>query len=731
MKEFTTSNLRLLALGALLGLPLTGCENKAGEARNDAADQLDKASTKIQNIAGQGAFPTPMTDEQTVSLGELAAQVRAGNPPPWLTEEQATQLTNIGGEDFQPLDTAESDLSKIQQSLASSGDGGSLAEQKAAQAGLRAEVSLGLARLRLESATRSDASLQQEISLASAHVDALLELQSIISATGSYDPSSPLRQIESQAQDARTRLAKHQSNASDIQKQITDLQARIDSEVRQTNQLGEQAARQREAAMNAPIDVRIGKIEDAAAVARQADSHQVAAANLEAQVGVLQPELARAQTLVLEAEGELRDLDAARARIKAREKEVAAEGTQLQSDLRKAIEDFNSVFTPLSEHFENELMPQYDAASQAAQGALGDARASSPRGGTRVAKVQQALGQILWRQSMSIESFAQLVRRIADNGKALGRNGQDGAFADALDARAKEARDGAEAALREALDAIPDSGRTEEETAGNQQLATLLRQSIEYITGEAVAEVRDLTDLAESVPVAPEVMDTGESPAGLLTRAKAIFEEGRIGDIPGLLHAKNPAEQATLDVITRVCGAVGRLDNAARDQYNIGLLDIMSDPRVASQLQELGMAGAGGGAMPIDPAAMDMFEDLKDLDPDTIEFSYDNSRTTAWIDNEPALDGWNFILVDGQWFAEAPESAEGADQMMSMFLDPLLATVDDITSRTNNGEFVDQQAMATALFSGIMQNLQDIMQKMLPPGMDPGGVGRQRNGGGG
>jgi len=731
MKEFTTSNLRLLALGAALALPLTGCENEAGEARNKAEDQLEKASTEIQKIAQQGAFPTPMTVAQTLSLSDLAAQVRSGNKPEWMTDEQAAQISQLGASDYRPLADAKIELGDVQKTLASSGGSGSLDEQLAAQAALRVEVSLGLARLQLESATRSDARVQQEISLTSAHIDALLQLQSIRAANGSYDPASPLRQIESQKQDASARKTKHQQSASDIQKQIAGLQAQIDAEVRQTNVLGEQAAKQREAALAAPIDVRISKIEAAATVARQADRHQVAAAKLEAQVDVLQPDLARAQTYLLEAEGELKDLDAARARIKAREKEVAAEGMRLQEDLRKVTEEFNAVFAPLAERFENELMPQYDAATQAAHAALGDARTSSG-GAARTAKVQQLLGQILWRQSMSIESFAQLVRRVADNDKALGRNGQDAAAADTLDGKAKEARDGAEAALREALDAIPESGRTDEETASNQQLATLTRQNIEYITGKAVAEVRDLTDLAETVPTAPiEAVEMGESPLALLKKVKALFDEDRLGEIPSLLHAKNPAEQATVDVASRVFGSLGRLDDAARHKFNAGLVEIISDPSVASQLEALGMSAGAGQALPIDPAAMAGIDDLKNLDLDAIEFSYDNSRTTAWVDGEPSLEELNFIMVDGQWYVEAPEMPEGMDQMMGMFLDPILATVDDIAARTTNGEFVDQQTMAAALFLDITKKVQDAVQKMIPPGMNPGGVGRQRDGGGG
>ena len=146
MKEFTTLSLRLLALGTLLALPLTGCENKSGEARNDAEDQLGAASTRIQSIAHQGAYPTPMTNAQTLSLSELAAQVRGGSKPDWMTDEQATQLTTLGDKDYHPLDDATLELGDLQQSLVSNENGGSLAEQKAAQAALRAEVSLALAR---------------------------------------------------------------------------------------------------------------------------------------------------------------------------------------------------------------------------------------------------------------------------------------------------------------------------------------------------------------------------------------------------------------------------------------------------------------------------------------------------------------------------------------------------------------------------------------------------------
>ncbi len=730
MMQITTSSVRLLAIGALIALPLTGCDNKAGEARNTAEEQLQEAAAKIQTYTLQSAYPTPMTDEQSDSLTTLAGQVNSGNKPEGMSDEQAQRLSGLGGSKFQPIGEAKAELTEIQSGLAAGKGSGGLNEQQAANAALRTETGLGMARLHLEEATRSDSSVQSAISLAAAHIDAVLELQAIVAANAAYDPSAALREIDSQAQDARSRLTKQQSDVREIQKKIADLQTRIDAEVRETNRLGEQAATQREAALSAPLDTRIARIEAAAKIARQADGHQVAAANLESQVDVLQPDLVRAQTFVLQAEGELKDLDAARARIKTREQQVAAEGAQLQSDLKKATEAFDAIFTPLAAQFENELMPRYEAAIAAAEAALRDSRGAGPRS-SRTAKSQQALGQILWRQSMSIESFAQLVHRVAANGKALGRSGQDAATADALDARAKEARDGAEAALKEALDSIG----LEQDSAGNQNLATLIRQSLEYITGKAVAEVRDLTELAETVPtVAEEPIDTGEGPLGLLQRAKAIADSGRYNEIPSLILATKPSQQAAIDAARRTAEASGKLSAACEQKFGVGLSELIADPRFSSEMSRLGDGGMASAVLPFLKSLLSGgLPDFSGVDLESVRFSYDNARTTAWTDDIPDLAGQNFILQDGQWYFEAPEIPQEALAMMNVLIDPCVAAMESIATRTNNNEFVDRWVMVSAFIDEWSKAIQSALMKSMPQGQDPGGVGRQRgrDGGGG
>ncbi len=711
MMELTTSGARLLAVGALLALPLSGCKNESGEARNAAQEQLEKASGQIQTYTLKDAYPTPMTAEQTEWLKD---------------DEQAQAIGNASA--FNPMEKAAADLTQIKQNLSAGSSSGALNEQKAASAALRTEANLGLARLHLEEANRADAAVQNLISLANSHIAAVLELQAIVAANAAYDPSAALRQIDSQAQDARTRLAAQQGNVSKLKEQIAALESRIADETRKINQFGEQAAVQREAALSAPLDQRIAKIEEAAAVARQADKHQVNAANLEAQLDVLQPELARAQQYVLQAEGELKDLDAARARIKARQQEVAAEGVQLQADLRQAIEEFNEVYKPLTSQYETGLMPLFESARQAAEAALTDARQAGPGGG-RTAQAQQVLGQVLWRQAMSIETFAQLVHRVADHAEALGRGGEDAAMAAALDAQAKEARDAAEAALKEALDSIPESGRTEQETAANQNLAAMIRQSLEYITGQAVAEVRDLTELAETVPTIEEpIADTG-SPLGLLQRAKAIIDSGRFDEISSLVLVTTPEQQAAVDASKRLTEAAAKLSAASEQQFGVGLAELKSDPRFESEIQRMAGENPIGGMLL--PTMMQLLTgglpDFAGIDLESVTFSYDNSRMTAWTDDVPELAGQNFVNRDGQWYFEAPDVPQEVLVGINAVVDPLASSMESVATRTSNNEFVDQWVMVSALLEEWMRAVQNATQ--MPEGMNPGGVGRNRGGG--
>ncbi len=719
MKHLPTSCLRLLSVAALFALPLSACENEEGQARNEAEQKLAEAAAQIQNISLQSSYPTPMTEEQAEALSDLASRVAAGEPQEWMSEDQARSLSNMSGS-FRPIETHKSDLEKVQTSL--SGSTGGLSEQQAAQASLMSDTALGLARVRLEEAERSDERLSREISLAGAHIDAILDLRAIAAAVAAYDPAAPLRTIDSQAQDARTRLARYQAEARDLEKRLGDLQARIDAEIRETNRLRETAAAKREAARTAPLDQRIFLTEEAASIARQADAHQVAAARLEAEVDVLQPELVRAQTHVLEAEGELKDLDAARARIKARQDQVAEEGRRLEADLRGAVDAFAQVYGPLASRFEEELMPRFDSARQAAETAIREAR-SAGAGGGRVPGAQQALAQVLWRQAMSIEQFAQLIRRVAKNGPALGRTGQDAAVADALDARAKEAREAAATALQEALSGVEGSGRTEEERARNEQMAALIRQSLEYITGEAVAEVRDLSDLGEIAPMPEDIpaVDVGEGPVSALRRLKAVLDGGNLSDLADLFHARTPGQQAALDATRRTLAAQARLDAAARSAFSVGLIQIMRDPKFAESMRSYGSGNPFVAQMLDNPDALTAgLPSLPpNLDLDTVEFMYDNSRTTAWVDDVPGLENWNFVQVGSEWLLEMPPAPEGSEEIMNLLLEPMISTFERVAQRTEAGEFSNQWLMVSALIDELVRALTEAAGKGGLPGVPP------------
>lgn len=729
MKHLPTSCLRLLSITALVALPLSACKNEEGQARNEAQQKLAAAAEQVQTISLQSSYPTPMTEEQAAALTDLAQSVPSGGKPEWMTEDQERSLANLSGP-HRPIETHKSGLEKVQSTLA--GGSGGLSDQQAAQAALRSDAALGLARVRLEEAERSDEKLAREISLAGAHIDAILELRAIAAANAAYDPAAPLRTIDSQAQDARTRLARYQADVRDLQKRIGDLQDRIDAEVRESNRLNETAATKRESARTAPLDRRIALTEEAASIARQADAHQVAAARLEAEVDVLQPELVRAQMRVLEAEGELKDLDAARARIKTRQDQVAEEGRRLDADLRAALDAFAEVYGPLASRFEEELMPRYEAAREAADSAIREARAAGPAGG-RVPGAQQALGQVLWRQAMSTEQFAQLIRRVAENGPALGRSGQDSAAADSLDARAKEARAAAAAILQEALSAVEGSGRSEAERAGNEQLAGLIRKSLEYITGEAVAEVRDLSDLGEITPMPEDVpvVNVGEGPVSALRRLKAILDGGNLSDLADLLHARSPGQQAALDAMRRTIAAQARLDAAARSAFGVGLFQIMRDPKFAESMRSYGSGNPLIAQMLDNPDAFTAgLPDLPpNLDLDSVEFMYDNSRTTAWVDDVRGLEGWNFVQVGAEWLIEMPAAPEGSEQVMNLLLDPMISAFESVARRTEAGEFSNQWLMVSALIDEVVRALTEAIGKGGLPGVPPGGT-PPRGGGG-
>ena len=696
----------LWTLGATCAVPLTlaGCGNEDGQARREADERLETASHEATVLSLGEAYPGPTT-EGVEGQGEFAP----------MRDRQAAF-----------------------EDLAGSLEGGAgLPQQQAAQSALKADAGMGLAALQLEEARRFDADIQRDVLLAGRYLDAVEEHVAMLAAAEAFDPAPLTRQLDDLARQTQERHEADQTAAREVQERIADLEARIRRELTATDRLHEEAARKREQAESAALDSRIALIEEAAAVGREADAHQVAASELESQLDLVRPELARLEALVLQSETELRGYESARQRLDEQQAQMEREAAMLRDELTAARERFAGQMDALAQRVNGELIPQYERALVSAEAALTDAQRSGSGNAGRLASAQQLAGRIHWRLADSLETFLTLVERAAEAGDATQRKG-DSDLAQTVRARMEAEKTAAEEALRQAVaEAEGISARGEEAEGQRERLVAALNDSIAALTGQPVAREPEPEPIDESAeePIEseiPAVAGDPEGPRALLRTAQELVAAGQLTQLATLFHADSDAERQIMDVMGRVLSAMEQLDHAARDQFDVGFFETVNDPQFARIMRDkaAGNPMAAGMAEAMTTGGMaGGLPDLTGVDLDALEFSFDSSGTTAWVNNDEDLNDLNMVQVDGRWLfdmdlgAEAmPEGAENMDT----FLTPVVTAFETTARRTAEGQYASQWDMTTALLDEIFAELMKTLAPEGAPGQ-PGGGNRGRN----
>lgn len=705
MRMYRNRYLAVCGLFTLSVAPLflTGCENADVNARKQATDDLKEAASQIEYVA---------------------------------FSEESSQTPNSANE-------LETGYKKILSILSSNSRGGAssgqpLAEQQAAKDALSSEANMGLVRLQMKNIQKLEQGLTNSTYLLNRKIDNAIDLASMLNAAESFDYSGTLRNIDSQEDSSRAHKVQAERDLRTVQNEIADLESKIQAELGECTNLQEQSAVVSLQVNDAPLDDRQNLIHQAADISRQADKHQVAAAMLEVNLDMIKPRLAELQNHIAQAETELISFEHSRSSLLNREEVLAREIAQTKADLAAVIEQINAEFANIAANYQNVIEPMYTDALDTANDSVNLARnamSMSTLGRLRVSQANHTLGQVYWNQVQSLQPFVQTLTRMVAINDILSRGNQDQTLLEEINNKITDLTEKASNAYGEAI------GSAESEKGNNTETLFTLKYAKALIDGVDVASI-DMPVIEK-----PVVADMGDEvavnrpnsdPSAVLQNMQAMAKEMNYRGMLKLLYPDTALEREYLDAFDSFLAALDSLNSTTKDHLDRSLYEVMQDPefttRIASMLPA-GVADSGAGGMDFKSIPGSLTGgDALDIDVDTLTFSYDNSGSTAWIDNNAELEKLLFVYVDNQWkidFAVPVETVpDEVKDIVFRAMKSIETVLADIEQRVRDDEFGDEWSMIAVLMNQTIETLMPIIQEAMQNmggGMDfpqpPGGGG--------
>lgn len=587
-------------------------------------------------------------------------------------------------------------------------------DQQAAKSGTSADALMKIARQELSRADQVGLDLTNQVNLVHAVLDQAMGAQTMLSGIDTIDFSPSLAELDRSETKSRTRKTELEGDVNALTAEINQLEADIASEMQQANNLKEQAAQIRESVDSAPLYQRIGLVEQAADLSRQGDSHQVRAARLEAEVDLLRPQLEELMHRIEQSEIELAGYEHSRTVIRNRQSSLAGERAQIQASVDESVQSINTKLGVIEEMYNASFVPQYQQAAQTAEEAVNRGRPGAPASRNRAATSRQLLGQVHWHGAGVVDDYRGLVARLVAHQGMLGRTG-DAATLDALNAAFETAKTSASDAYQAAA-----------EEASDEAMAASMIRIANAINGDETIEAPDLTVASnnDNDDNSSPRMETSGDPADVFRAIYAAGEAGQFDQILDLVYADSPAETDAINELRGVLGAFGELNDACVSAYGRPFPEINNDPDVQAAISNM-MGGVDASQQGNDLLANMGLGDLANMsDPDfdiedmiaDVEFSYDNSGTTAWVDG---LDEVNFVFKNGEWKL-SPEIPDEAIEAFIPFIAPIGKAFEATTLNIENEVFGEELDMMLGLMNAVITELSPVIQQMM---QDGGGQG--------
>jgi len=709
-----------LSLTAIWMSQLSGCDNAAVEGRNEAAAQTEKAAAELEMIALTAVHPMSQAPRE-----ELRGKYRKF-------------LADYG-----------------------TAPAGALSEQKAHLSAMGAEARMSLSQLSLEEAGELETGVDQQMVLILQNLGSALELNAMAAASLKVDFSATKASLDSQAQRSLQRQNDLKKEAAEIQARIDDLEKEIQSELAQYESISNEAAARNDEAMSAPLDDRRAILEEAAAINRRANRHQVRAATLEAALDLVRPELANVEAKIEQTKTELESYRTSKNALTQRENVAAQNAAARKIDFEKMKSKITNQIDALygssnaasdgadgNDSFDA-VVSAYDDAIEEAEKAvtLANAGRQSPGGEIRIVQAYQGLGTANWRKAQFLKSVSLTVARLAGEASLLGRGEVDRALDQKIQADIAGAMQAAGEAFTTATERADGLSSRDTDEKTKRMLVSGLNDAVKMLTGkEAVEETAvvdegiDTTAGGGNETAAREL--TGD-PRDTIRQILALDKNGEFVKEYDLLYADTDLEKSLLDQSRTLASSFESLNATCQDRLGTALFD--ADHNINSIFVSSlpnGNGSALGGSSDVGLPA-DEFMKLTDDDVNGLEFGYDGGKTTAWITNHTDLSQINFVMVDGRWKIDynIPISVPvDQEQLMkdfyASFINEVGSGIGHVEDQVNNGSLTDIGAVHAAAGKVMSEAMQKVMRKAMEDAMkqmqqnQPSG-GRGGPGGGG
>jgi hypothetical protein len=568
--------------------------------------------------------------------------------------------------------------------------------EKAAAAALVAQSNLNLAEIAMLDVSNAESVAAAKIAEIDAQLGHWRRHQAMKAAAESFDPSEQLAEIARAKAEKDKAIAAARRNKADLEAQLNELRAKakekMDAVAEREAQYGElmgQAAR-----LSATEGVPI--VEQANGIKREADLLRMAGTKLEAQAGVIEPQVREADALVNQLINQKQDMEATEAALAKAISDARAEAAAAGASANEAAVRIAALATEVASAREA-VLAAYDKADglyrKAIQNAREASKDSAAAGKAMVGNATLASAYMKWQKSQGLRLYASMLESLAKVEPPLSQRASYASKAEEVRQAAKDAANAAVEdmeAAKTAFEGVRVQGAVKERL---ETLSELIGTAMNVSKDDSTNTSPELLGLAGmNAPAA--VMSESSSSSGSRAAAPASGNpRATVEALIATVRSDDAAAQLNLlalpnDVrrtLAPLAAAQSRLDKACRSKLGKSFSEL-----ARSMPGMEGMAGSSSDLEALRSAGGDI----------EIEENGDTATATIAGVSRPLT----LKRIDGRWLVHIPEIDQMAEQMQMMgpMLTAIAKAMDQVAAEVEAGQHTTAQAILSALQQKMM-----------------------------
>lgn len=515
------------------------------------------------------------------------------------------------------------------------------------------------------------------------------------SAAASYDPAKELASIESQKAEKEGQIKTEEASKAEIEKQVADLRARSKAKLDESRAKRQQSGSLRQQIPNQSAVQGEKTLVDAMKITREADTLDVAAAELEAKAASVEPGVVEVQNTIDRYTKQLELLAAERTAVMNRDKDAKARSAELRAEAAKTAEEIKTLAEKVHElrtgeleEASNKAGASFVAATKSAGAGVQELRGSAQM---VVGMAQQSLGDVLLGKARGMQVYAHVLESLTLATPALpGADTYKARLAE-TQAAVKETLDTAFAAYKQADEAYHAAGATGEAKARIEKINQRLRDLVKTSGG-----AEDLIEARGEPAAAPESAATeGGTPAAAAPAAGSPQETLALFMDPStpaaqkadVFYTTTAAEKEAASAMLGMMEKAKKLDDACKAKFGAGL------------------EGSGGQMMSQFGGGLSASSGLKASD---IPVTVNGDSAEATFPGSPKP--LKLRQTGGKWQIEFSSLVPPEQMpMVAAGLAPAGKVMEELTAEVEAGKFADgpavMQALIQRMMAGAMQNM--------------------------